>query len=225
MGEHTYKLVEMFYSIQGEGINMGMPMLFIRFAGCNLGCEYCDTPWRNTHTTIAHDSLVQQIREHKAIYVVFTGGEPCLQLTERLTEQVCGKFLQVETNGTVWTPALRNVQHITVSPKLGTELAPELVKWSHSPIRMGVIELRHTILNRTDGIKYWGMKVDYETVSPVFTPKGIPAGQVVQQISGSRYGKDDTFNREALTRCIDLVKLHPTRLRLSLQTHKLTGIR
>jgi 7-carboxy-7-deazaguanine synthase len=116
-------LSEVFGSIQGEGINAGIPALFLRFAGCNLECTYCDTPAarsrsrvfafhaegapREFENPVECDHLIRILQGHLGSYrlAVLTGGEPLLQpsavvsLAERLKAE--GLRIQLETNGTL----------------------------------------------------------------------------------------------------------------------------
>ena len=104
-----YKITEIFYSVQGEGINTGMPAVFIRFAGCNLRCKWnggvCDTQQdleakQGEHVSI--ESIVGRIRKIGCKKITITGGEPLVQqdalldLVYRLDEDY---QITVETNG------------------------------------------------------------------------------------------------------------------------------
>src|SRR5438105_13011943 len=75
------KIAELFYSIQGEGALVGVPSVFVRTSGCNLRCEWCDTPytsWRPEGTDWTLDRIVAEVRAHPARHVVVTGGEPMI---------------------------------------------------------------------------------------------------------------------------------------------------
>src|SRR5215212_9498055 len=75
------KISEIFYSIQGEGTLTGVPSVFVRTSGCNLRCNWCDTPyasWDPEGKPMTVDAIVQQIRSHPARHVVLTGGEPMI---------------------------------------------------------------------------------------------------------------------------------------------------
>ena len=74
----TYDLVEIFESLQGEGRNTGRPCLFLRFAGCNLACPWCDTSIERRFS-MTLDELVAEISRYKAKSVILTGGEPTVR--------------------------------------------------------------------------------------------------------------------------------------------------
>jgi 7-carboxy-7-deazaguanine synthase len=210
------KIKEVFYSIQGEGINTGRPAVFCRFVGCNLWsgrekdrakaiCQFCDTDFLHG-TEYTEDQLVKRIvsewrnttslddvalgKSGGSPLVIFTGGEPGLQLTESLIHKMRVKNFDVavETNGTVDLP--EGVYHITVSPKAGTELKQKKGR-----------ELK--VVWPQDGIDLDAMKkleFDYYYLQPM---DGKP-GSIEETIS--------------------TVLANPA-WRLSLQTHKIIGVR
>jgi 7-carboxy-7-deazaguanine synthase len=100
------KIAEIFHSLQGEGKNQGKPCLFIRLAGCNLKCHWCDTPEsRNDGMAMSLDSILEHVWRINPRYVCITGGEPLLQgeelehLLDSLHKR--GTMIDIETNGTV----------------------------------------------------------------------------------------------------------------------------
>ena len=100
------KIAEIFTSLQGEGLASGYPTIFIRLAGCNLSCSYCDTPAsRQGGSDIAVREVAERALVEKPHYVCITGGEPLLQKNEvaELSRQLisAGKTVSIETNGTV----------------------------------------------------------------------------------------------------------------------------
>jgi organic radical activating enzyme len=114
-----YRLVEIFESLQGEGRNTGRPCVFVRFAGCNLACPWCDTDVRERFS-MTLDELLDEIASYKAKTVVLTGGEPTLiegapELIAAL--KAAGYFIAVETNATVDADWLQFVDYVACSPK------------------------------------------------------------------------------------------------------------
>ncbi len=115
----TYGLVEVFESLQGEGRNTGRPCVFVRFAGCNLACPWCDTDVARRFS-LSLDGLVAEIAQYRPKSVVLTGGEPTLapgmpELVAALKER--GYWIAVETNGTNEPDWLQFVDYVACSPK------------------------------------------------------------------------------------------------------------
>lgn len=102
----TGKIIEIFESVQGEGIYLGEKQLFVRFYGCNLQCRYCDTPMGH-FTEYQPQEILERLQMYKDDYhsVSFTGGEPLLQkdfLKETLRLTAGGGYKNyLETNGTL----------------------------------------------------------------------------------------------------------------------------
>ena len=118
-----YKINEVFYSMQGEGLYTGTPALFIRFAGCNLKCDFCDTNFETKlriEKTAFIDWLDQKVSQKDIWNIILTGGEPLLQdidlILDYFSEEYLGIQLHIETNGTKEHNGL-DQYHTTVSPK------------------------------------------------------------------------------------------------------------
>lgn len=112
----TYTVNEIFYSLQGEGYYTGTPAVFLRFAGCNRQCSFCDTDHaRGTAMTAAE--IAAACAAYPARHLVATGGEPLLQLDSDLLRalKAHGFYVQIETNGSL--PAPPEVDWVTCSPK------------------------------------------------------------------------------------------------------------
>ena len=114
-----YGLVELFESLQGEGRNAGRPCTFVRFAGCNLSCPWCDTDVA-AKFSLPLGELVAEIGRFRPKSVVLTGGEPTLQpdmpeLVAALKER--GFWTAVETNGTNDAEWLQFADYVACSPK------------------------------------------------------------------------------------------------------------
>lgn len=136
----TYAVKEIFYTLQGEGRHSGRAAVFCRFAGCNLWsgreqdrstavCRFCDTDFvgGTKYATVA--ALVDAIEiawtgRDGVPYVVFSGGEPLLQLDAGLVDAMHGIGFEVgvETNGTILPP--NGIDWLCVSPKAGTRVLP-----------------------------------------------------------------------------------------------------
>jgi len=100
------KIADIFKSLQGEGKNQGKPCLFIRLAGCNLKCRWCDTPEsQDGGMEMSLDSVLEQVWRINPPYVCITGGEPLLQADalEHLLASLSrrGTLIDIETNGTI----------------------------------------------------------------------------------------------------------------------------
>jgi len=139
----TYAVKECFLTLQGEGVQAGSRAVFLRFAGCNLWsgreqdrasaqCNFCDTDFVGTDGEgggkfTSAEALANQVEAlwgegRDGRLVVITGGEPMLQLDERLVDALHqrGFRVAVETNGTL--PAVAGLDWICVSPKAGTKV-------------------------------------------------------------------------------------------------------
>jgi len=177
----TYSVKEIFYTLQGEGINAGRPAVFCRFAGCNLWsgreedraeavCKFCDTDFVGTDGTFggkfpAADALADAIAAQwpQAIALrrlaVLTGGEPLLQVDEALIEALHARGFEiaVETNGTVDAPP--GLDWICVSPKAGAplkqlrgdELKVVVPQDEIDLQRLAEMSFRHFLLQPMDG--------------------------------------------------------------------------
>ena len=188
---------EIFYSLQGEGYHVGTPAIFIRFSGCNLRCPFCDTHHESGHKMSEAD-ILRAVAAYPAKHIVLTGGEPSLQVTSSLIDELhqAGKYVAIETNGTHSIPS--NIDWITLSPK--NAFATD----RNTPI----------IINRCDEIKL------------VFT--GSPLPDYSHILTQHRFLQPcDTGcaenNKTILKQTVDYCKTHPE-WRLSLQTHKLIDI-
>ncbi|MBN1445769.1 MAG: 7-carboxy-7-deazaguanine synthase QueE [Candidatus Omnitrophica bacterium] len=114
----VYNVSEIFYSVQGEGLLQGLPMVFIRLSGCNLNCSFCDTKYalkKGKETDLK--KILRELKRHKCKRVCITGGEPFLQNLAPLVKTLKEKkyWIAAETNGTLWQNL--HIDWLTVSPK------------------------------------------------------------------------------------------------------------
>lgn len=103
---HKYNISEIFYSIQGEGSRAGRPCVFIRFQGCELRCEWCDTPYaleiKQEEKLMSLEEIIESVKKYDCSFVMFTGGESLYQKgVNQLIEWFCDNKFEVviETNG------------------------------------------------------------------------------------------------------------------------------
>ena len=137
-----YKIKEIYYTIQGEGFHTGRPAVFCRFSGCNLWtgreadrekaiCKFCDTDFwgmdgqnGGKYTADALTDKIMELWPDRSIpcFVVCTGGEPALQIDDKLIETFhrSGIEIAIETNGTI--PLSSGIDWICVSPKADTDI-------------------------------------------------------------------------------------------------------
>lgn len=120
-----YRVNEIFYSLQGEGMHTGTPAVFVRLSGCNLKCPFCDTDHRRAVLMSANE-IIAEVKRFPAKTVVLTGGEPLMQADAELLEAFsnAGLRVHVETNGTYPLPA--PVHWVTYSPKQGGQPAIDM---------------------------------------------------------------------------------------------------
>ncbi len=213
----SFSVKEIFLTLQGEGLNAGRRAVFLRFAGCNLWsgreedradakCTFCDTDFTGMNGDNGgrykdSASLVAKVTEiwnhgieesaDKA-FVVITGGEPMLQVTEELVDALheAGFEVAIETNGTL--PVPRSIDWITVSPKAGNEV-----------------------------VQRSGNELKIVWPQPGIDPDAMEAWDFEHFLVQPMDGPSANDTRIA---AIKYVIEHPV-WRLSLQTHKLIGLR
>jgi len=216
-----YTVKELFPTLQGEGAHAGRAAVFCRFAGCNLWsgreedratavCQFCDTDFVGSDGAgggkfQTAGQLADTIEEAwnstsagpQQRYVVFTGGEPLLQLDTALIDALHAKgfAVAIETNGTIKVP--KGVDWVCVSPKAGSELIvlqADEIKLVIPQVGHGSIE---TVLARFE-------KMDYRN-------------RFLQAMDGPKL-------QENLALAVRLCQKRPL-WRLSVQAHKMIGIR
>ena len=198
------RINDIFYSLQGEGHNTGRAAVFVRFAGCNLRCPFCDTEF-DTFREMTDDEIVAEIAQYPARFVVLTGGEPTLQVDEAFIDLLHqhGFEVAMESNGT--RPAPQNLDWLTVSPK---SLPPTLSR------RRGRTpdELKVIFTSPED--------VEQQSAWLPLLQEGEGGWLNLQPCDTG----DAEHNTRIIQQCIDYIKEHP-QWRLSLQTHKLANFK
>ncbi len=196
-----FPIYEMFYSIQGEGYNTGLPAYFIRLAGCNVGCSFCDEKqaWQASNSTIMDvEKIIKEVETYNAQNVVITGGEPTLYDLTLLTKQLHNKGIKtfLETSGA--NKITGDWDWITLSPK---------------QIKRPLL----SCLNKANEIKIVIEKVaDFDF-----------AQQIAQNVSNNTVlclQCEFSVQSIILPEIINYIKRNP-QWRLSLQTHKMINIK
>mgnify|MGYP003306354786 CR=1 FL=1 len=221
-----YKVKEMFYSLQGEGARAGRAAVFCRFSKCNLWngreadrlnsvCQFCDTDILGTdgqnggafeNAASLADSIQALWPASNSVqntsakpYVIFTGGEPLLQLDEPLTRAMHERGFEVaiETNGTLAVPS--GVDWVCLSPKADAKLA--ITQCDELKLVFPQDKAMPERFNNFDAAHYF--------LSPMATPS----------IRSGPDGTKASNTKQALTYCLS----HP-QWRLTLQLHKILEI-
>lgn len=188
------QLSEIFYSIQGEGTWTGTPAVFVRLAGCNLACDFCDTDY-STKLFASVDEIVAMVRKvgGDCPMVVLTGGEPLAQretldLIDALRRD--GRRVHIESNGTIFTELPDDVW-LCVSPK---ERVDRRMAQRANEAKL--------IVDRRVPVEHLELFAEQPTI--LLQPEGNrPANVAI---------------------ALEYAKTHPQRFRLSLQTHKFIGV-
>ncbi|MFN2529397.1 MAG: 7-carboxy-7-deazaguanine synthase QueE [Candidatus Baltobacteraceae bacterium] len=186
---------EIFYSLQGEGTYSGTPAVFIRLAGCNLSCDFCDTDY-SLKTFSSVKGVLEAVRRlgGDCPMVILTGGEPLAQ-SEALALIAAlhndGRRVHIESNGTIATELPPEVW-LTVSPK---ERLNDAMAARANEAKL-IVDARVPL----EWVERFG-----ERTTVFLQPEGNKP--------------------ENIELAIQAIKKDPRRLRLSLQTHKMIGIR
>ncbi len=202
MAEKRLPILESFYSLQGEGYNVGVAAYFIRLAGCNVRCPWCDTPnsWDIASGELRKiEDIVNEAVETGAKNVVITGGEPLIHNLDELTTLLksCGLKVWLETSGSA--PLSGVFDWICLSPK----------KW--------YLPENDEIFKRANELK---VVVESEE-DFIFAQecKGRAGGQTILSLQ-PQWSADELI----ASKIVDFIKQNPE-WRLSLQTHKYLNIR
>lgn len=193
-------IMEQFYTLQGEGKYAGHAAYFIRVAGCDVGCVWCDVKesWEvEPSQWLTVDNIVQQALQHPCRLVVITGGEPAMYDLTELTALLKnnGFRVHIETSGAY--PLTGELDWITVSPKKFKAPLPEVLAIAH--------ELKVVVFHSSD--------FKWAEQNAVYT------NEACKLYLQTEWNKKDQFN----VLLIDYIKSNPE-WSLSVQTHKYLDI-
>ncbi|MBQ3909993.1 MAG: radical SAM protein [Muribaculaceae bacterium] len=194
-----YPVNEIFYSLQGEGFNTGTASVFVRLSGCNLRCAFCDTN-HQPHTMMSLPEIVDEVMRYpSAPLIVLTGGEPALHIDDKLIKalKMTGKTIAIETNGTL--PLPEGIDWVTLSPKTAFQGGNSL------PCVLTSCNELKVVYTGQDLSQYDSIEAQHRFLQPC-------------------YVDDPEQCREGLDTTVKAVLNNP-KWRLSLQTHRIIGIR
>lgn len=223
-GSGPLEVHSIFYTIQGEGPFCGTPAVFVRLAGCNLQCPWCDTEYSSSRMNMTPEEIVEQVAISLTSggLVVITGGEPFRQnLTHLLTTLVsAGYYVQIETNGTLPPSEFRyetrierrHGAYIVCSPKTG-KVNP--LVWSQACCAKYVMAADD---ESADGLPVTALG---HTANPILArpPIGWPRYQIYLQPMDAKDPEENQRNIDAVRNSC----LHHNYI-LQLQIHKLIGV-
>ena len=201
------KIAEIFRSLQGEGRNQGKPCLFIRLAGCNLHCTWCDTPYAQSGgSEMSIDAILERVWRMNPSYVCITGGEPLLQEEELEpllnSLHTRGTEIDIETNGTINFSRLQPYASICMDVK-----CPSSGQQSN-------LTLLHT-LRLQDSVKFvvkdWN---DCQYAREIITSYRMPGEIFLSPVFGSDYKMIVKFILE-----------NNLPVRFQIQLHKILGVK
>lgn len=210
-----YKVNDIFSSLQGEGHHTGRAATFVRFAGCNLRCPFCDTDFTH-YREMSAEEIVKNVKQYTTRFVVLTGGEPSLQVDDTLVAALheAGFYIAVETNGTRLLP--EGIDWVTVSPKqpLTTTSLPQIESGRVNEIK---VVFNGTASDILLSVEHLEKEAEYtrdsfhNLPSPLLFLQPCDVG-------------DAQHNAEITRQCIEYIMQHPC-WQLSLQTHKLANFK
>jgi 7-carboxy-7-deazaguanine synthase len=176
---------EIFHSLQGEGLLIGMPTVFVRTSGCNLRCKWCDTEYAfDEGTEMYVDEIVDQIKEYDCGHVCITGGEPLIQedsikLVQKLLDM---KFLvSFETGGSISLASLPCSENLTICMDIKCPSSGE-----DNKMRFSNIEL----LSPNDQLKFVIADGDDYGYAKKIIAKYRPVSQLIMQPVGGKEMKE-----------------------------------
>ena len=150
----TLNITEIFYSLQGEAREVGIPTVFVRLTGCPLRCNYCDTAYAfkgNNPLSIKH--ILDEVAQYKTEYVCVTGGEPmaqsnCLKLLDALVS--AGYKVSMETSGSIDITPVNSKVSIVMDIKTPSSTEEHQNRYENLPILEKKDQLKFVIASRSD---------------------------------------------------------------------------
>ena len=150
----TLNITEIFYSLQGEAKEVGIPTVFVRLTGCPLRCNYCDTAYAfKGNNPLSIESIMEQIVKYNTRYVCVTGGEPmaqsnCLILLDTLIE--AGYKVSMETSGSIDISPVNNKVSVVMDLKTPSSTEQSQNRYENIALLENKDQLKFVIASRSD---------------------------------------------------------------------------
>ena len=168
-------ITEIFYSLQGEAKEVGIPTVFVRLTGCPLRCNYCDTAYAfKGNNPLSIESIMEQIAKYNTRYVCVTGGEPmaqsnCLILLDTLIE--AGYKVSMETSGSIDISPVNNKVSVVMDLKTPSSTEQSQNRYENIALLERKDQLKFVIASRPDFDWCCSILEDYDVLSDVlFSP-------------------------------------------------------
>jgi 7-carboxy-7-deazaguanine synthase len=175
LNNSTLNITEIFYSLQGEAKEVGIPTVFVRLTGCPLRCNYCDTAYAfkgNNPLSIA--SIMEQVEKYNTHYVCVTGGEPmaqrnCLILLDTLIE--AGYKVSMETSGSIDISPVNKKVSVVMDLKTPSSTEQSQNRYENITLLESKDQLKFVIASRSDFDWCCSILESYDVLSDVlFSP-------------------------------------------------------
>jgi 7-carboxy-7-deazaguanine synthase len=171
----TLNITEIFYSLQGEAREVGIPTVFVRLTGCPLRCNYCDTAYAfKGNNPLSIEQILSEIAKYKTHYVCVTGGEPmaqsnCLGLLDALIEKEYK--VSMETSGSIDISEVNKNVSIVMDLKTPSSTEQHQNRYENIALLENKDQLKFVIASRLDFDWCCSILEDYEILSDVlFSP-------------------------------------------------------
>jgi 7-carboxy-7-deazaguanine synthase len=171
----TLNITEIFYSLQGEAKEVGIPTVFVRLTGCPLRCNYCDTAYAfKGNNPLSIESILEQVAKYNTRYVCVTGGEPmaqsnCLILLDTLIE--AGYKVSMETSGSIDISPVNNKVSVVMDLKTPSSTEQSQNRYENIALLERKDQLKFVIASRPDFDWCCSILEDYDVLSDVlFSP-------------------------------------------------------
>jgi 7-carboxy-7-deazaguanine synthase len=175
LNNKTLNITEIFYSLQGEAKEVGIPTVFVRLTGCPLRCNYCDTAYAfKGNNPLSIESIMEQIAKYNTRYVCVTGGEPmaqsnCLILLDTLIE--AGYKVSMETSGSIDISPVNNKVSVVMDLKTPSSTEQSQNRYENIALLERKDQLKFVIASRPDFDWCCSILEDYDVLSDVlFSP-------------------------------------------------------